>query len=405
MPKAKPTRSSKRSDKKDYERSSGKKTSSGSETTRNSTPTTPKTSEIPGTESVTGKDIIIIAGSYEKLLYGINGHWLRAGDDGYEQDKPSLRLEPIFIFPAHSGCIKTVAVGGRHLASGSTDEVIKLYDIKKRKEVGSLLQHEGSITTLQFYGKSHMLSGSEDGTICIWRTRDWECLKTLKGHKGRVNYLSVHPSGKMALSVSIDKTVRLWDLLVGQKASVINLGRGIYKGEVVLWSPSGEQYAILTTHEIVLYNISDAKIAQKFQLQNSRYLCMQYHTHESLGDLLIAGCEDKTVRIYDIKRGDCIAKLMGHKNRIKSMSKIHSAPPNHPTPVALLTSISSDGVINIWSLDEILAKKGQTEPLTSYDTRTMTVLTVWGPLEAADVKHPIVKSHTVAPYIVVNHSA
>lgn len=100
--------------------------------------------------------------------------------------------------------------------------------MRKRKELGSLLQHEGSITTIQFFNKTHMFSGSEDGTICIWRTKDWECLKTLKGHKGRVNSLAVHPSGKIALSVSNDKTVRLWNLLAGQKASVNKLGRGIY---------------------------------------------------------------------------------------------------------------------------------------------------------------------------------
>ena len=66
------------------------------------------------------------------------------------------------------------------------------------------------------------------GTICIWRTKDWECLKILKGHKGRVNSLAIHPSGKIALSVSIDKTVHLWNLLTGQKANVNKLGKGIY---------------------------------------------------------------------------------------------------------------------------------------------------------------------------------
>jgi len=41
----------------------------------------------------------------------------------------------------------------------------------------------GSITSLQFQDRTHLLSASDDGTICIWRTSDWECLKILKGHK------------------------------------------------------------------------------------------------------------------------------------------------------------------------------------------------------------------------------
>ncbi|CAJ0845875.1 13791_t:CDS:10 [Entrophospora sp. SA101] len=227
--------------------------------------------------------------------------------------------DPIFIFPAHIGCIKCVAVSGRYLASGSTDEVIKLYNLKKRKELGSLLKHEGSITTLKFYNKTNMLSGSDDGLICIWRTKDWECLKNLKGHKGRVNSLDIHPTGKIALSVSIDKTVILWNLLNGIKA----------KGEV------------------------DAKVVQKFELKTSRYLCMQYYHHHKNDvddDLLIVGSEDKLIRIYDVKNGGCILSISGHKNRIKDLALVQSSPPiinndddnNKPGPLTILASISSD---------------------------------------------------------------
>lgn len=92
-------------------------------------------------------------------------------------------MQPVFIVPAHTGCIKTVAVGGQFLASGSTDEIIRLYDVKKRKEYGSLGgQHSGDLTDIQFFGR-YMLTASDDKTICIWRKKDWEYLKTLKGHK------------------------------------------------------------------------------------------------------------------------------------------------------------------------------------------------------------------------------
>lgn len=98
-----------------------------------------------------------------------------------QQDK--VKLEPIFIIPAHTGCIRTVGIGGHFLASGSSDEIIRLYDVKKRKEYGSLGgHHQGDITDIQFHGK-YMLSCSDDHSINLWRTKDWEFLKTLKGHK------------------------------------------------------------------------------------------------------------------------------------------------------------------------------------------------------------------------------
>jgi protein MAK11 len=83
----------------------------------------------------------IVAGSYEKLLYGLEG------TVSAEESKLSFDLKPIFIFPAHVSCIKAVAAspnGGKWLATGSTDEIVKVWDLRRRKEVGGLLHHEGS---------------------------------------------------------------------------------------------------------------------------------------------------------------------------------------------------------------------------------------------------------------------
>jgi WD40 repeat protein len=84
----------------------------------------------------------IVAGSYEKLLYGLNGS-TSVDEDG----KLQYQLKPIFIFPAHVSCIKAVAAspnGGKWLASGSADEIIKIWDLRRRKEVGGLMHHEGT---------------------------------------------------------------------------------------------------------------------------------------------------------------------------------------------------------------------------------------------------------------------
>ena len=83
----------------------------------------------------------VVAGSYEKLLYGLNG--TITVDD---QSNLQFHLKPIFIFPAHVSCIKSVAAsphGGKWLATGSADEIVKVWDLKRRKEIGGLMHHEG----------------------------------------------------------------------------------------------------------------------------------------------------------------------------------------------------------------------------------------------------------------------
>jgi protein MAK11 len=183
----------------------------------------------------------VVAGSYEKLLYGLDG--TVTVDD---QLNLQFHLKPIFIFPAHVSCIKSVAAsphGGKWLATGSADEIVKVWDLRRRKEIGGLMHHEGqhrkfacvsenktgnlgSITHLTFPSRSHLLSASEDGTLCLFRARDWAVLRVLKGHKGRVNSVAVHPSGKVALSVGKDRALRMWDLMRGKGCASTKLGKG-----------------------------------------------------------------------------------------------------------------------------------------------------------------------------------
>lgn len=84
----------------------------------------------------------------------------------------------------------------------------------------------GSITELHFPSRSHLISASEDGTIAIFHARDWVVLRVLKGHKGRVNSVGIHPSGKVALSVGADKALRMWDLMRGKGSASMKLGKG-----------------------------------------------------------------------------------------------------------------------------------------------------------------------------------
>lgn len=171
----------------------------------------------------------IVAGSYERLLYGFQAAF---------DDSANLTLKPIFSFPAHLSCIKTCAAspgatGGtahsnnRHwLVTSSTDDTVKLWDLARRKEVGLLVGHEAPATHMQFLGAGNkqLLTCSEDGTLKLFRTKDWALIRNFKGHKARVNYVDVHPAGRIALSVSADRTVRFWDLL-GSKESAAGGGK------------------------------------------------------------------------------------------------------------------------------------------------------------------------------------
>lgn len=135
----------------------------------------------------------------------------------------------------HTGWVRDIApsVDGKFLVSTGDDMTVRLWDISGKPENKlTLFGHENfneccaiapatsyqylvpltglklsaAATTAEF-----MATGSRDKTIKLWDARG-TCLMTLNGHDNWVRAVVFHPGGKYLLSVSDDKTIRVWDL-------------------------------------------------------------------------------------------------------------------------------------------------------------------------------------------------
>jgi hypothetical protein len=56
----------------------------------------------------------------------------------------------------------------------------------------------------------HVASGSEDKTVKVWNVSTGECVTTLKGHSSYVISVSFSPDGTSIVSGSDDNTVKIW---------------------------------------------------------------------------------------------------------------------------------------------------------------------------------------------------
>jgi protein MAK11 len=83
------------------------------------------------------------------------------------------------------------------------------------------------------------------------------CEKTLHAHPEGVTGLSIHPSGKMALSVGKDRSLKTWNLIKGRSGYTTNLK---LVGEYIQWSTEGNYYAVSLADRVDVYSVHSAKI-------------------------------------------------------------------------------------------------------------------------------------------------
>jgi len=93
------------------------------------------------------------------------------------------------------------------------DSTVRLMD----KTSGGLLaeykshkHHSYSIESCFTNTEAHVLSGSEDGKIYIWKIVEATLVHTLQAHSKEVVSLDYHPNDVSLLSASADGTIKLW---------------------------------------------------------------------------------------------------------------------------------------------------------------------------------------------------
>ncbi len=295
-----------------------------------------KLDAIANTNSIIKTDSVrVLTGSLDSVL------------GGYDFFVSPFRVQQVYHEAAHIMAITAIGRIGRYLATGSKDEKIWLWDLKRRITLGEIFEHQADITWLGFRGR-YLISCDSQGIIMITRTRDWEPVARMKA-KARINHFSLHPSGKIAISVGADKCVRLWNMMTGRKASANRLRK---EGLVVEWSPSGIGYAIMYDQGISFYGM-DA--IEQFAIKpTSRLTCMTYGYFKTKIALFV-GSQDGHVRVYEDDKE--LYDFHSGKSRIKAISFYGQ----------YLVSAASDGTLQLYDMNRgvLVGDHKTTDRLTS----------------------------------------
>ena len=120
-------------------------------------------------------------------------------------------------FAIGDGPLMDIAVSpdGSTVAAGRTgDEVrtVAIVNVDTGVQV-ELTGHGAEVSSVAFSPDGAILaSGSDDRTIILWTTNDWQQQGVLTGHTDRVRRLTFDPTGDLLLSAGDDGTMRWWDV-------------------------------------------------------------------------------------------------------------------------------------------------------------------------------------------------
>jgi small GTP-binding protein len=250
-----------------------------------------------------------------------------------------LGVKLLRTLEGHQGRVKSVAFDpqGATLASGSSDNTVKLWDIRSGKLLRTLAGHKDWVWSVAFAPLGGTLaSGSNDGTVKLWKIQSGKLLRTLKGHQTRIFSVAFDPEGTTLASGSDSQTVDLWE---AQKGKLL---RTLY----------GHQGFVLS----VVFNPQSGTLASgggdetvKLWEEQSGKLLRTLHGHQGTSvafnpqDETLASGSGQTVRIWATRSGNLLRTLEGHTEEI---DVIAFSPDGR-----LLASKSTDDTIRLWSCE------------------------------------------------------
>jgi serine/threonine protein kinase len=183
------------------------------------------------------------------------------------------------------------------------------------------------------------ISASQDRKVRLWDAQSRKLIRTLEGHEAGVNSVVFSPDGKTIASSSNDQTVKLWDARDGRLLKTL----GDHADEVyfVAFSPDGRQLASAgKDRKIKLWDAQSGQALKTFSGHSDMVWAVAFAPD---GKLLASASRDRTVKLWDTQSRKEIKTLTGHNGPVITVTFSHDGK--------ILACGSDDKLIKLWNTE------------------------------------------------------
>lgn len=261
------------------------------------------------------------------------------------------RLEEVHCFPRHAGQVRSVSLSfdGSRAVSGSTDNSIRVWDLKRFVEVRRLAVRGEVSEVVLSADATRLLSSGRDAIVRLWEPDTGECIGELKGHTTEVHSADFSPDGSLVVSGggSQDPTIRLWEVRNGQQLHVFT-GHTDYVWSVA-FSPDGKKFLSGSWDKTVrLWDVASRAELKRLEGHTDGILKILFCPD---GRRALSCGRDKTIRLWDLETGTQLRLYAGHEHYVEAMTLSANG--------RWIASGGYDQTLRIWDLEsgEELASK------------------------------------------------
>ena len=266
----------------------------------------------------------------------------------------------------HTDSVRSVAFSpdGTTIASGSYDDTIKLWDVATGTLKTTLEGHKDDVNSVAFSPDGTTIaSSSDDTTVILWDVATGTLKATLEGHKDKIHSVAFSPDGTTIASSSDNATVILWDVASGIfKANLIRGPRSWrareaeftfqyravgYSIESIAFSPDGKMLASGVTEYLFFRSTSEWSIGEFAQIEyGDGPLQVEVNDDNAQtwrwSDTWDAVFYEFSIDLWDVATRKLKATLEGHEDDINSVA----FSPDSKT----LASGSRDDTVKLWDV-------------------------------------------------------
>jgi pre-mRNA-processing factor 19 len=119
-------------------------------------------------------------------------------------------------FPGHQAVVRAISFSenGYYLATGADDGEVKIWDLRKLKNLKTLTisEHNKIPVNALTFDKSGAYLAVAGNDVQVFQVKTWSKIVQLEGHTQQVTGVKFGEDSKQIISTSLDKTLRVWGM-------------------------------------------------------------------------------------------------------------------------------------------------------------------------------------------------